>query len=199
MAMPAVKTSLAPDEYFRMEAASAERHEYRDGELISMAGVRYAHCQIAANFIRELGNGLRGKPCAVLDGNIRVRIPRKTYYYYPDASVVCGKPEFDPAAPPETTILNPLIVVEVLSESTEAFDRGDKFTDYRAIDVLREYVLVSQRTPRVEAFLRQDDGTWRFSVADGLAAVVRLASIGLDVPLTEIYAGVEFPPTADAS
>lgn len=197
MSAAPIPSRMTLDEYFRMETDSLEKHEYHDGVIVSMAGTRYAHCVIVGNFIRELGNGLRGKPCNVLDGNIRVKIPRKTFYYYPDISVVCGKPQFDPPAPSETTILNPLLIVEVLSDSTERFDRGGKLNNYVSVDSLREYVLVSQHKALVEVYLRQDDGSWRFSVATGLSASVRLESIDRTIALSEIYTGVEFPPDDD--
>ena len=113
-------------------------------------------------------------------------------YFYPDASVVCGEPQYDEADANETTIVNPRLIVETLSASTEAYDRGEKFTHYRHLASLREYVLVSQDRPAVETFLRRDDGTWTFSSHEGVAAVARLASLEIDLPLAEVYAGIPF-------
>ena len=189
---------MTVEEYLRFEAAAADvRHEFRDGVAVAMSGGTYTHSQIIVNVGGELRSRLKGKGCTTLESNMRVRIPRKAKYYYPDLPVVCGSPEFDPAGPAETTLLNPRLIVEVLSDSTEAFDRGAKFTDYREIESLREYVLVSQHAPLVEVYLRQDDGTWRFQPSAGLAATARLQSIGIELPLAEVYAGVTLPPAAE--
>ena len=181
-------------QYFDFEDAADCRHEFHDGVLISMAGGSLFHGLIAANVIGELRTRLRGKDCHVVDSTVRVRIPRKPRYYYPDATIYCGEPAFDLSAPKQGALLNPSVLVEALSDSTEAFDRGDKFTDYREIESLRDYILVAQHTPRVEAYHRQDDGTWRFQPAAGLEAVARVESVGIDLPLAEVYAGVTFPP-----
>lgn len=187
---------MTVEEYLRLEVTADVRHEFRDGVAVAMSGGTYTHSLIITNLVGELRSRLKGKGCTALESNMRVRIPRRAKYCYPDVPVVSGSPEFDPAAPPETTILNPRLIVEVLSDSTEAFDRGAKFTDYREIESLREYVLVSQHAAQVEVYLRQDDGTWRFQPSAGLGATARLQSIGVDLPLDEIYAGVTFPPPA---
>ena len=182
------------EEYFRIERDSTEKHEYRDGEIVSMAGGTVAHSRIIANCIQTLGNRLRGGPCAPFESNLRVRIARRTLYSYPDVPVICGPPELDPDDTRGETVTNPRLVVEVLSPSTESYDRRTKFDRYRQLESFREYVLVSQDMPRVETFFRHDDGTWVFAVATGPDAVIRLSSLGIDLPLAEVYAGVEFPP-----
>jgi Uma2 family endonuclease len=188
----AAGSPVSVEEYFRLEAAADSRHEYRDGIVVAMAEGTYRHSLISSNVIGDLHVHLKGKDCHPLESNLRIRIPRKSKYYYADSMVVCGEPRFDPAAPAETTILNPRLIVEVLSESTEAFDRGDKFADYREIESLREYLLVSQHVPRVDALIRRDDGTWRFQPAAGLEAEVQLDELGIVLPLAEIYAGITF-------
>jgi Uma2 family endonuclease len=130
----------------------------------------------------------------VMSSDMRIKIPRNPQYFYPDASVVCGQPEFDPQAGERTTLLNPKVVTEVLSPSTESYDRGKKLAQYIKIPSLEEYVLVSQDEPRLDTFFRRDDGSWTFSVSAGSDATVALRSMGMDVPLAEIYAGIEFPP-----
>lgn len=182
------------DEYLRLEAAAKQRHEYRDGRIIAMAGGSPEHSLVIANIIREVGNRLKGKPCRVYDSNLRVRIPRTPLYTYPDVSVICGETHFDPQDANRTTATNPRLIVEVLSNSTEADDRGDKFRRYLSLESLEEYVLVSQVRPWVETFTRQDDGSWRFATASGLEAQVKLSSVQAEVPLSEIYAGIQFPP-----
>jgi Uma2 family endonuclease len=182
-------------EYLVFERAAHERHEYRDGEILAMAGGTYKHGLILANVIRELGNALKGKPCRALESNLRVRIPRTPLYTYPDASVVCGEPKYDPSDEALETITNPRVLLEVLSPSTEGYDRGAKFTRYRQIETLEEYVLISQDVPRVEVFLRHADGTWLFTAFSGLETRAKLAALGIELPLAEIYAGVEMEAT----
>ena len=189
---------FTPEEYLRRERDSADKHEFYRGEVFAMAGGSARHSLITANVIRELGNRLKGSPCRVYDSNLRIRIPRTTLYTYPDASVVCRPEEFDPLDPKGETILNPTVLVEVLSPSTEAYDRGTKFENYQQIDALREYALVSQLAPRVETYLRQPDGTWLYSAATGLEASAGLAALKVQVELAELYAGVSFPPPAAA-
>jgi Uma2 family endonuclease len=192
MGSAAQQSPVSIEEYFRLETASDVRHEYRNGIVVAMAGGTYRHSLITSNVIASLSTRLKGGECRPLESNLRIRIPRKAKYYYSDCLVICGEPQFDPAAPAETTILNPRLIVEVVSDSTEAFDRGDKFTDYRDTESLCEYLLVSQHVPRVDAFIRRADGTWRFHPAAGLEAEVRLDEFGIALPLDEIYAGVTF-------
>jgi Uma2 family endonuclease len=194
MGLPAEKHRYTVSEYLRYEQEASERHEYRRGEIIAMAGGTYNHSLIVANIIRELGNALKGKPCRVLDSNLRVRSRRVAMFTYPDASVVCGEPQFDPDDPANQTITNPRVLIEVLSPSTEAYDRGTKFNSYRQLESLEEYVLVSQDAPRIETFYRQADGTWLFTAVGEPESKTRLRSLGLELPLQEIYAGVAFPP-----
>jgi Uma2 family endonuclease len=182
------------EEYLRLEADAVEKHEYRDGEIVAMAGGSPQHSLVIANLIREVGNRLKGKPCRVYDSNLRVRVARTTLYTYPDLTVICGDPEFDPQDRNRTTVVNPRLVVEVLSPATEAEDRGEKFIRYLQIDSLQEYVLVSQLAPRVETYFRRGDGSWLFTPAAGLEALAKLRSLEIDLPLAEAYAGIEFPP-----
>jgi Uma2 family endonuclease len=188
------------EEYFEIERGSNERHEYIEGliiplsELLAMAGGSFNHGLIAGNVARGLGNRLQNGPCRVVQSELRVRIPRRSLYVYPDVVVVCDKPEFDPERKAGDSLTNPRIVVEVLSPSTERYDRGDKFKRYLELDSLREYVLISQVEPSVESFLRQDDGSWRLDFVKGLDAVAKFRSLSIELPMSEIYATVEFPP-----
>jgi Uma2 family endonuclease len=191
MGLPVEKRRHTISEYLSFERTARERHEYLDGEILAMAGGSYNHSLILANLIGEIRNVLKGKPCRVLESNLRVRIPRTPLYTYPDASIVCGKPQFDPNDEANETVTNPRVLIEVLSSSTEGYDRGEKFTRYRQMDSLEEYVLVSQDVARVETFRRQADGTWLFSAYSGGEAVLKLTGLGIEIPLAEIYAGVE--------
>jgi Uma2 family endonuclease len=181
-------------EYLRIERDAIDKHEYRDGEIIAMSGGTIAHSLITANITRELGNLLKGSPCRVYDSNLRVRIKRRQLYSYPDVSVICERPEIDPDDPSGETITNPRVVIEVLSPSTERYNRTKKFDRYRELDSFREYVLVSQDVARLETFYRQSDGTWALDVANGLDASIKLRAIEVSLPVAEIYAGVELPP-----
>jgi len=182
------------EDYLRLEDDATQRHEYRDGEVLAMAGGTLRHSRITTNAIRAVGDRIEGGPCAVYDSNLRVRIPRKTLYTYPDAFVLCGEPQYDPLDTKFCTVLNPRVVIEVLSESTEAYDRGEKFQRYREIESLEEYVLVSQSSATVETFLRQPHGGWLLTAAIGLESTAVLRSIRVDIPLAKVYAGVTFPP-----
>ncbi|MDB5296703.1 MAG: Uma2 family endonuclease [Phycisphaerales bacterium] len=180
-------------EYFQIDRDAVEKHEYRDGQIVAMAGGTPAHSLIIANVTGEVRARLKGTSCRSYDSNLRVKIPRDARYVYPDASVVCGPVEYDPADKTRQTATNPRVVVEVLSPSTEAYDRGDKFRRYLRIPTLQEYVLVSQVVPVVETYARQVDGSWVFRAYEGLDAVARLSSVDVELPLAEVFAGVEFP------
>ena len=195
MGVPAERTRrYTVEEYLRLEKDSTEKHEYRDGEIVAMAGGTYEHSLITANVVGELRTRLKGKPCRALESNLRVRFGRSLLYSYPDATVLCGAPEFDPHDPSRMTVLNPRLVVEVLSPSTEAFDRGEKFDRYRQIESLQEYLRGVQDRADVQTFFRQPDGTWLFTAAAGLDSAIKLRSLEIELPLGEVYAGVTFPP-----
>jgi Uma2 family endonuclease len=186
-------------EYFEFEEQSVGRHEYHDGYLfalsdaLAMAGGSFEHSQIIANVIGELGNALKGKPCRVLDGNMLTRIGKRSQYVYPDVTVVCGPPEFDPDSPPRMALLNPRVIVEVLSPSTEQYDRTAKFDLYREIESLEQYVIIAQDVPSVQTFQRRSDGTWVFDSCAKLDGRLRISALGIEVPMAEIYAHLEMP------
>jgi Uma2 family endonuclease len=193
-AVPKVDRPASVAEYLAAEEKAVEKHEYRDGWIVEMQGGTYAHSRINANFVASVHLALRGSPCFVLESNMRVHIRRANKYCYPDASIVCGKPEFDLNDPKQTTIINPRVIVEVVSESSEAYDRGAKFLDYMLIPSLEEYVLVAQDMVVIQSVLRQNDATWSMTNAIGLDAVARIRCVGVDVPLKLVYDGIEFPP-----
>ena len=193
MGLPVETHRHTVEEYLRLEEKSVGKNEFHDGEILAMSGGSYEHSRITANVIGALGNRLAGSPCYVLDSNMRVRVGLGSDYVYPDASILCGDPVFDPADRNRTTVLNPRVVVEVLSDSTEAYDRGGKFALYRDVPSLAEYVLVSQRGPAIDTFRRGADGSWVFSPSAGLGAAAKLPSVGIELPLAEVYAGINFP------
>ena len=185
------------DEYLRIERNSTEKHEFRDGEIITMAGGSAEHSLITVNTLGELRQRLRGKPCRVYDSNLRLRIARTLRYSYPDGIVICGETKFDPQDTSRTTATNPTLVIEVLSPSTEMFDRGEKFRRYLQLESLEEYVLIAQDEARIETYSRQAGGTWLFTTFVGRQSVAKLRCLQIELPLAEVYAGVEFPEAAD--
>lgn len=185
------KTRLTPQEYLGIERQAEQKSEYLHGEMFAMAGATRKHNIITTNLVRELSLHLKGRPCEVYPNDMRVKISKTGLYTYPDVIVVCGEPQFEDES--EDTLLNPLVLFEVLSSFTEAYDRGAKFGHYRRIDTLQEYVLVSQTKPFVEHYLRQPNGAfWTFSDAAELDAALELASLQCQLALAEIYAKVKF-------
>src|SRR5438105_5074535 len=179
------------EEYFELEASAEYKSEYFDGEVFAMAGRTAEHNLIAANLIRELGNQLEEKPCRVYTSDQRVKIPDTGLYTYPDVTVVCGEPQFDD--PGRRTLLNPTLILEVLSETTEAYDRGDKFAHYRRLASLREYVLVASDRRSIERFTRHENGAeWVLTECTVAAGSLELRSVGCALSLDHLYSKVEF-------
>lgn len=178
---------ISPAEYLALERSALDRSEFIDGAIVAMAGASRAHSLIAANLIGELRAALRQHPCEVHGSDLRVSVPGGALYTYPDVTVICGEPTFEDAA--ADTLTNPTVIVEVLSPSTEAYDRGEKFARYRRLASLRTYVLVSQDRLRVEWYERGDSG-WLLNEAAGADGVVELAAIRCKVNLAEVYARV---------
>lgn len=198
MSLPQTKIQYTVEEYLKFEREAEERHEYLDGEIYEMAGESLAHGRLCTNLVRELSNQLRGRQCDVLSKDIKVRTgmlpsPRrmmKGLFSYPDVLVVCGEPQFHDEY--RDVLLNPTLIVEVLSDSTEAYDRGQKFHRYQQLDSLVEYALVSQDLPLVGLYTRREEG-WFFSNAFDLNASLNLTSINCHLRLTDVYDRVEFP------
>jgi Uma2 family endonuclease len=181
---------LSPEEYLALERAAEVKSEYYDGHMYAMSGGSYPHAKIIVNVSSGLQQALKGKACSVTSSDVRFRVSPQGLYTYPDVMVVCGPPKF--ADNQRDTLLNPTLIVEVLSQSTEAHDRGFKFAQYQQLDSLEEYVLVSQIEPRVESFRRQMNGKWLYSDVRGIAAICRFDSVDCEVPLSEIYYQVAF-------
>lgn len=187
MNAPARKLSFTYAEYLVQERASPTKHEFLGGEIFDMAGGTPEHARLAANVIAELRSALRQRPCAVFSSDLRVRVLATGLATYPDVSVVCGQLARDPED--KDAVVNPLVLVEVLSDSSEAYDRGEKFAHYRRIRSLKEYVLVSQAHRRIEVFRRNEDGSWTLYEA-GPGERARLASIDGALDVDEVYGGV---------
>jgi Uma2 family endonuclease len=182
------------EEYYRLEDLAEVRSEYHDGQILAMAGGSMSHSQICINLGRELSTRLKGKPCQAFDANLRTRIESSNRNVYPDLSIVCGPVERDPRDPSNGTITNPRVVIEVISPSTERYDRTEKRDHYLKIPSLQAHVLVDQDRPRVEVLTRTQDGRWELRFATGLEVTMKLDAIGVEIPLKEIYDRVEFPP-----
>lgn len=172
-------------EYLALEAKGDGKHDYIAGMIYAMAGGTPEHARLQAILTVVLGAALRGKPCAVFSSDLRVRIEATDRSTYPDVTVVCGALQTSSAD--KDAVINPTLIVEVTSESTEADDRGDKFRHYREIASLQEYVIVGGRTPWVEVWRRNDHGRWELADEAGPQGAVHLASIDVRVDMTEIY------------
>lgn len=185
------KTWASPEEYFAYDASIEGKAEYYDGEIFDMAGGTVIHGLITMNLGGELVALLKGKGCRVVSGDVRIEINTARAYVYPDLSVICG--DFETSKINLDTATNPTLVVEVLSKSTSFFDHVGKFEKYRKLQSLKEYVLVEQDTAHVKVYRHAGDNQWLFSEYVGMDAVVPFASLSVTVPLSDIYAGVEFP------
>jgi Uma2 family endonuclease len=191
MAEAAAHLPMTPVEYLAFERGSATKHEFVRGELFGMAGATREHSLLTTNIQGELRSALFDRPCEVHSSDLRVKIPITGSYVYPDATVACGELRFED----ETfdTLMNPTVIVEVLSDSTEAYDRGEKFEGYRSVPSITDYVLVSQRAVRVDHYRRDADGSWRlFPLGPG--ETLELASIGARVEVDRVYHKVTLPP-----
>jgi Uma2 family endonuclease len=184
------KRYVTPEEYLALERAAERKSEYRDGEIVSMTGASRRHSLITVNVSSELHRQLEDRSCEVHVNDLRVLIAAARLYTYPDVIVVCGEPAL--ADRYRDILTNPTVLIEVLSPSTEAYDRGTKFEHYRTLDSLREYLLVSQSRPHVDHFIRQDNGQWVLSAATDLAASIVLPSIQCQLAMARIYNKVRF-------
>ncbi len=188
--MSAIPKSITAEQYLAQERQARFKSEYFRGEVFAMSGGSPEHSLIAANFVGACWQRLKGKPCKVFNSDLRVRVNASGLYTYPDASIVCGDLEFDDAV--KDTVVNPTVLVEVLSDSTEKYDRGVKSGHYRRIESLKELVLIAQDQPLVERFTRQANGGWLLWESRELTAEVQLESVGISIAMNELYRGVQF-------
>ena len=186
-----LKSYLTPEEYLAIERKAEYKSEYFNGEMFAMAGASERHVLIVTNVVAELRGQLRRRPCTVYSTDLRVRVSPTGLYTYPDVVVVCGQAQF--ADDQKDTLLNPTLIVEVLSESTKDYDRGRKFEHYRTLTSLSEYVLIDQDKHHVEHFVRQPENRWLLSETNRLEDTIHLSSISCDLALAEVYDKVELP------
>lgn len=176
---------LSPEEYLRIERNSDVRSEYLNGQLLMMSRASRDHGKIVTNLVRELSTLLLDQPCEVHSHDMRVHIPYARAYFYPD--VVFGCDDFERTDEIDDHLINPLVIIEVLSPSTEGLDRGKKFNAYQQVPTLREYILVSQDEPLISRYTRQDGNLWLLSTLRGIGATLEIAAIAASVPLSRIY------------
>ena len=193
--------TCTPEEYLRSEREAFERHEWLDGLIYAMSGESPQHSLITSNVNAILNLQLRGKPCAVYSPNMKVysRLPGETglkgLFSYPDTTIVCGRALFHDQH--QDVLTYPRVVIEILSPTTERYDRGRKFLRYQQNASLTDYVLIAQAYPSVERFARQADGSWVYSPNTALTASLSLGTVECNLPLAEVYDRIEFPLTED--
>lgn len=189
------KQRFTPEEYLALEREADYKSEYLSGEIFAITrwvpGASYRHNLIVANVVIGLGGQLQGGPCRVVASDLRVRVNATGLYTYPDAIVICGEARFGDDH--RDTLLNPAVVIEVLSSSTEAYDRGEKFAHYRRLESLQDYVLIAQDRHRIEHYARHQNQQWLLTEAGDLAHALPLTSIGCDLALREVYDQVTLP------
>jgi len=183
------KTFLSEAQYLEIERQAEYKSEYLNGEMFAMSGARAAHNLLVANLIIELGQQLRPRRCPVFPSDLRVRVKPGGLYTYPDVIALCGEPRF--LDEQQDTLLNPQLIVEVLSPSTEAYDRGRKFELYQALESLREYVLVASDRIHVDLYVRQTDGRWMLTSADRTEDSLTLESVNAQLKLNGLYQNID--------
>ena len=184
------QTKLTPEEYLEVERKAEYKSEYFNGEIYAMSGAKRNHNKVATNLSGLIWQHLKGKDCESYSNDMRVFVPKTGLYTYPDLVVVCGEPKFQDKV--FDTLLNSTLLVEVLSETTESYDRGKKFQHYRSIESLQEYVLVAQDEARIEKYIKHGDGFWLLSEAVGLDSKIEFASIECRIALAEVYDKIDF-------
>lgn len=190
--IPQEKQKMTPEEYLEFEKDSEFKHEYFDGEVFAMVGARKNHNRVSSNTSSILWNQLRSTQCDVFISDMRVKIAEIDKYTYPDIVVACDKVEF--IEEELDSLVNPVVIIEILSDTTESYDRGLKFTHYRLIESLQEYILISQYHCQVEKFKRDNEkkGIWIYSSVEDINASVKIDSINCELALSEVYHRVEF-------
>lgn len=186
----APRRQISRQEYLTLERQGTGKHEYIDGEIVAMVGASFRHNLIQTRMLAALYTRLRGGPCEALPSDLRVAIPALGIYTYPDITVVCGEPRLEDNE--HDTLLNPSLIAEILSPSTEGYDRGLKFQRYRLIPTLQEYVLIAQERPTIEHYQRTSDERWILSTYTTLNAALPLRAGDCALALSDIYAGIVF-------
>ncbi len=194
--MTAAKPShyITEEEYLALERVSIAKHEYYNGRIYAMTGAKEPHNLINGNTLATLHSQLRRKPCRIYSSDMRVKVIKTGLNTYPDIVIICGQPQF--TDPTHDTITNPVVIIEILSDSTERYDRGMKFQNYRTIDTLRDYILVAQNHYHIEHFSRQEGGLWVLQEATNDEDIIRISSVECTLSLQDVYEKVEFEQDA---
>jgi len=191
------KQFITPEQYLHRERNAEFRSEYFRGEMFAMAGASANHNLIVGNCVQNIGQQLKKKPCRVYPSDLKLRIQATGLYTYPDLSVVCGEPQLE--SDHGDVLLNPVVLIEVLSDSTEAYDRGKKFEHYRTIPSLKHYVLVAQDRHSIDCFSLNPDGSWSLTACQTPTGMVELAAIDSQLSAVEVYDKVVFPTITGAT
>ncbi|MDT4956069.1 MAG: hypothetical protein QOJ02_4207 [Acidobacteriota bacterium] len=184
-----IKVHYTPEEYLALERQAEYKSEYFNGEIFAMTGASRKHNLVAGNVFASLHGQLKKRPCEIYPSDMRVKVSMTGLYTYPDVVIACGEPTFDDKQ--KDTLLNPTVLVEVLSKSTASYDRGEKFEHYRKLDSLAEYLVIAQNKYHVEHYVRQPDNRWLLSETDDMQTTIHLSSIECDLALADIYDKVE--------
>ena len=183
---------ISPEEYLAIERRATYRSEYLNGEMFAMAGATRQHNRISSNVVSEINQHIKSRDCNVYSSDFRVHVPSTGYFTYPDIVITCGKEEFTDAH--NDILVNPLVVMEILSDSTASIDRGRKFEQYRELASFAEYLLIDQRTPHIDQYILHDSQEWRYRDIRGIDEQVTIQAIDCTLLLRDIYHKVEFLP-----
>jgi Uma2 family endonuclease len=187
------KQRFTLEEYFELERTSEERWEYFNGEVFCMSGVSPNHARIQVNATTALDTKMGSRGCSIFPADMRIKVPAAAPYRYGDVSVLCDEPIFEKIGGVES-LTNPVVIIEILSPSTEAYDRGDKFTYYKSIPSLREYLLVAQHRPHITHYVKEVGETWKYEELNDMTSELALPSIDSALSLSDIYRNVTFEP-----
>lgn len=180
---------ISEKDYLEAERLAIEKHEYHKGEIFAMSGASIAHNKIAMNTSVDIATKLKGKKCQPYGSDLRIHIPKNTLYTYPDISIVCG--EIETTDDKFDTVTNPSVIIEILSSTTRNYDKGEKFTLYREIDSLQEYILIDSERIMVEKFIRNADKSWQLTEYKTIEQSFSIETVGIEMQLTDIYDGVK--------
>ncbi len=185
------KTFYTPEEYLALERSCEAKHEYYNGEIFAMSGATEEHVLIVTNLVGEFHSQLKAGPCKVYSSDLRVKVDPTGLYTYPDVIVLCEEPHFSDEQ--KDTLVNPALIIEVLSESTKDYDRGGKFEQYRTIESFVEYLLIAQDRPHVEHHTRQPDGSWLLQETNNLEDTIQFKSVPCSLRMADVYSKIDFP------
>lgn len=181
---------ITPEEYLAAERSATEKHEYYRGEIFAMSGASVNHNKIFRKLFLAIGHQLKGKDCQPYGSDLRIHIPMNTLYTYPDISIICGEPEL--ADDPFDNVINPSVIIEILSKSTRNYDKGEKFTLYRDIDTLQEYILVDSEKIHIEKHIRNKDNSWQLTEFKSIENSLYINTVNMQIELRDIYESLSF-------